>query len=301
MLKDIQDEILILKKQTDTAILAHSYQSPDILEIADASGDSFALSTIATTMPQKNIILCGVKFMAETVKVLSPEKTVYLSNQTAGCPMAQMIKPEEITAYKKEHPDTVVVAYVNTTTDIKAVCDVCVTSSSAVNIVSKINKPILFVPDKNLGGYIKNSFPEKDITVWNGCCPVHDGITVDDVLLIKGLYPKAKLAMHPELPAPVLEHADYIGSTTGIISFAESCKNDVIIGTEKSIADHLSLKYPDRDFPVMSKKLMCPDMRITNLADVLKILKGKGKEITIDEDIRIAAKKSIDAMIELGE
>ncbi|NLZ45201.1 MAG: quinolinate synthase NadA, partial [Clostridiales bacterium] len=169
MLRDIQKEIIKLKKETNTAILAHSYQSPEILEVADASGDSFALSTVAATMEQKNIILCGVRFMAETVKVLSPEKTVYLSNQTATCPMAQMIKPEEIIAYKKEHPNVVVVVYVNTTTAIKAVCDVCVTSSSAVSIVSKIDKPILFVPDKNLGGYIKKAFPQKDITVWNGC------------------------------------------------------------------------------------------------------------------------------------
>lgn len=300
MLRSIQEQILKLKKETDTAILAHSYQSPAVLEIADETGDSFALSTVAAKLPQKNIILCGVRFMAETVKVLSPEKTVYLASPTAACPMARMIKPEEITEYKKNHPDTVVVAYVNTTTEIKAVSDVCVTSSSAEKIVEKIDKPILFVPDKNLGAYIKNKFPEKDITVWNGCCPVHNSVTEEEVLEAKRLYPDAKIAMHPELPKEVLRHADYIGATSGILGFAEKCEGDVIVGTEKSIADYLSLKFPDRSFPVMSKKLICPDMRITNLGDVLKALQGKGFEINVDDELRINAKKAIDKMIELG-
>lgn len=300
MLKSIQDEILKLKKETDTAILAHSYQSPAVLEIADLTGDSFALSSKARSLPQKNVIMCGVRFMAETVKVLSPEKKVYLASPTAACPMAMMIKPEEIVEYKKAHPDTVVVAYVNTTTAIKAVCDVCVTSSSAVNIVSKIDKPILFVPDVNLGTYIKKSFPEKDITLWHGCCPVHNSVCEEEVIEIKKLYPDAKIAMHPELPDSVLKHADYIGATSGIISFAEGCTDDVIVGTEKSIADYLSLKYPERAFPVMSKKLICPDMRITNLGDVLRTLKGKGCEINLPEDVRLNAKKAIDKMIELG-
>lgn len=300
MLKGIQDEIIRLKKETDTAVLAHSYQSPAVLEIADETGDSFALSTVAAKLPQKNIIMCGVRFMAETVKVLAPEKKVYLASPTAACPMAMMIKPEEIVEYKKNHPDTVVVAYVNTTTAIKAVCDVCVTSSSAVSIVSKIDKPILFVPDVNLGTFIKKSFPEKDITLWNGCCPVHNSVTEEEVLNVKKLYPDAKIAMHPELPDEVLKHADYIGATSGIIKFAEGCDDDVIIGTEKSIADYLSLKFPERAFPVMSKKLICPDMRITNLGDVLRALKGNGFEIDVPEDVRINAKKAIDKMIELG-
>lgn len=300
MLRDIQEQILKIKKETDTAVLAHSYQSPAILEIADASGDSFALSTVAKTMPQKNIVLCGVRFMAETVKVLSPEKTVYLASPTAACPMAQMIKPEEISQYRKAHPETVVVAYVNTTTAVKAVCDVCVTSSSAVNIISKIDKPILFVPDINLGTYVKNKFPDKDITLWHGCCPVHNSVSEAEVLEVKRLYPNAKLAMHPELPKDVLKHADYIGATSGILKFAESCDDDVIIGTEKSISDYLSVKFPERRFPVMSKKLICPDMRITNLGDVLKAVKGEGFEVTVDEEIRLRAKKAIDKMIELG-
>lgn len=301
MLKSIQDEIIRLKKETDTVILAHSYQSPDILEIADHTGDSFALSTVAENLPQKNVIVCGVRFMAETVKVLSPEKKVFLASPTAVCPMAMMIKPEEIVEYKKNHPDTVVVAYVNTTTDIKAVCDVCVTSSSAVNIVKKIDKPILFVPDKNLGTHIKKNFPDKDITIWNGCCPVHNSVTEEEVLEVKRMYPDAKIAMHPELPDEVLKYADYIGATSGIINFAENSDEDIIIGTEKSIADYLSLRFPNRVFPVMSKKLICPDMRITNLADVLRALKGNGYEINLDDDVRINARKSIDKMIELGK
>lgn len=300
MLRSIQEEIERLKKETDTAILAHSYQSPSVLEVADEVGDSFALSTVAKDLPQKNVIMCGVRFMAETVKVLSPEKRVFLANPVASCAMAQMIKPQDIIDYRKNHPDVVVVCYVNTTTDVKAVCDVCVTSSSAVKIVSKIDKPILFVPDKNLGSFIKKSFPQKDITLWNGYCPVHNGVTVEDVLKTKELYPNAKVAMHPELPGEVLEYADYIGATSGIIKFAEGCEDDVIVGTEKSIGDFLSIKFTERKFPVMSKNLICPDMRITNLGDVLRTLKGDGHEIFVDEQVRINAKKSIDKMIELG-
>lgn len=300
MLRNIQEEIEKLKKETDTAILAHSYQSPSVLEVADKTGDSFALSTVAKDLPQKNIIMCGVRFMAETVKVLSPEKRVFLANPVASCAMAKMIKPQDIIEYRKNHPDVVVVCYVNTTTDVKAVCDVCVTSSSAVKIVSKIDKPILFVPDKNLGGYIKKNFPQKDITLWDGYCPVHNGVQESDVLEAKKLYPQAKLAMHPELPAEILQYADYIGATSGIIKFAEGCDDDVIVGTEKSIADYLSIKFMDRKFPVMSKNLICPDMRITNLGDILRTLKGEGSEVFVDENVRINAKKSIDKMIELG-
>lgn len=300
MLRNIQEEIERLKKETDTAILAHSYQSPSVLEVADKTGDSFALSTVARELSQKNIIMCGVRFMAETVKVLSPEKRVFLANPVASCAMAKMIKPQDILDYKKNHPDTVVVCYVNTTTDVKAVCDVCVTSSSAVKIVSKIDKPILFVPDKNLGSYIKKNFPDKDITLWNGYCPVHNAVTEDDVLETKKLYPNAKIAMHPELPQEILQYADYIGATSGIIKFAEDCEDDVIVGTEKSIADFLSIKFTHRKFPVMSKSLICPDMRITNLGDILRTLKGEGHEVFVDEQVRINAKRAIDKMIELG-
>ena len=301
MISNIQKQIMALKKERDCVILAHSYQAPEILEIADAVGDSFALSTVAMKYPQKNIILCGVKFMAETVKILSPEKTVILPVSTATCPMAEQITKQEIIAFKAKNPIFKVVAYVNTTAELKSVCDVCVTSSSALKIIEKIKEPILFVPDKNLGSYIKSMLPGKDIILMNGCCPVHDAVTVEDVMIAKEANPNAKFAMHPELRPDVLKLADYIGSTTGIIDYVASVSGDVVIGTEKSISDHLSLKYPLRNFPLLSKKLMCPDMRITTLVDVFKAVNGTGGTvIEIDEEMRLKAKVSIDAMIELG-
>lgn len=302
MLLDLQKQILALKKENDVAILAHSYQAPEILEIADAVGDSFALSTVAMRYSQKTIVLCGVKFMAETVKILSPEKTVILPVEVATCPMAEQINPQDVIAFKEKNPIFKVVAYVNTTAELKAVSDICVTSSSALKIVEKIKEPILFIPDKNLGSYIKSQLPGKDIILWNGCCPIHDAVTVEDCKRAKEMYPTAKFAMHPELKADVLKYADFIGSTTGLIDYVATIEDDVIIGTEKSISDYLSLRYPNRNFPLLSKKLMCNDMRITNLSDVYKAVAGTGgKVIEMDETLRLKAKKSIDAMIELGK
>ncbi len=302
MILNIQKQILALKKEKDAVILAHSYQSPEILEIADEVGDSFALSTVAKKYPQKTVILCGVKFMAETVKILSPEKKVILPVEIATCPMAEQITPQEVLKFKEKNPIFKVVAYVNTTAKLKAVCDVCVTSSSALKIVSKIKEPILFVPDKNLGSYIKSQLPGKDIILMNGYCPVHDSVTEQDVKTVKERYPDMKIAMHPELPPQVLQYADYIGSTTGIVDYVSNVKEDVVIGTEKSIADHLNIRYPSRNFPLLSKSLMCPDMRVTSLMDVYKALTGKGGlEIEIDEETRLKAKVPIDAMIELGK
>jgi len=302
MISNIQKQIMELKKERDILILAHSYQAPEILEIADVVGDSFALSTVAKSHPQKTVVLCGVRFMAETVKILSPEKNVILPVDNATCPMAEQITKQEIISFKEKNPIFKVVAYINTTAELKTVCDVCVTSSSALQIVEKINGPILFIPDKNLGAYIKSKLPGKDIILMNGCCPIHDAVTVEDVKLAKKLYPDAKFAMHPELKFDVLSYADYIGSTSGIVSYVEETAGDVVIGTEKSIADQLSLKYPNRKFPLLSKKLMCPDMRITTLVDVYKAVNGTGgTKIEMDEETRLKAKVPIDAMIELGK
>ena len=302
MILNVQKQILALKKEKDILILAHSYQSPEILDIADAVGDSFALSTAAAKFPHKTVVLCGVKFMAETVKIMSPEKKVILPSESATCPMAEQITVQEIVSFKEKNPIFKIVAYVNTTAKLKTVCDVCVTSSSALKILSKIKEPVLFVPDRNLGSYIKSQLPGKDIILMNGCCPVHDAVTEDEVIAIKNIYPEAKVAMHPELRPEVLKHADYIGSTTGIVDYASSISDDVIIGTEKSISDHLSLKFPRRKFPLLSKKLMCHDMRVTTLMDVYKAVAGTGGTvIEMDEETRIKAKVPIDAMIELGK
>ncbi|MBS7175070.1 quinolinate synthase NadA [Massiliimalia timonensis] len=303
MLRTLQDQIIQLKKEQDIAILAHSYQSPDILEIADCKGDSYALSVAAEKLSQQTVVMCGVRFMAETVKILSPEKKVILPVTDATCPMAEQITPERVLQFKEEHPDYQVVAYVNTTAQLKAVCDVCVTSSSALNIVKNMEaKNILFIPDKNLGSYVKANVPDKNIVLWDGCCPVHNSVTEAECLAAKQAYPNAKLLMHPELPADVLQYADVVGSTADILKYARQSDEDCIIGTEKSIADTLKLEKPGCHYHLLSKKLMCPDMRVTTLADILKAMKGEGGDvIELDETIRKNAKRAIDEMIRLGQ
>lgn len=302
MLRDLQDKIIKLKKETGAVILAHSYQSTDILEIADHIGDSYKLSTVAQDLDCHTIIMCGVRFMAETIKILSPEKKVILPVLEATCPMAEQISPKKVAEFKAQNPNFKVVAYINTTAELKAVCDVCVTSSSALKIVSALKEnDILFVPDKNLGAYIQKMLPEKNIVLWDGYCPVHNDVTVEDCITAKNLHPNAKLLMHPELPPAVLEYADIIGSTSVIIDYAVQTNEECIIGTEKSIADFLNVIKPDGKFYQLSKKLICPDMRITTLPDIYNALNGTGGvEISMSEELRLAAKRSIDEMIRLG-
>ena len=303
MIRNLQDEILNLKKEKKVTILAHSYQSPDILEIADFTGDSYKLSVVAKDLDCDTVVMCGVRFMAETVKMLSPEKKVILPVSYATCPMAEQISPQRVLDFKKAHPDFVVVAYVNTTTALKAVCDVCVTSSSALKIVKAIpQKNILFIPDRNLGSYIQKMLPEKNVVVWDGCCPVHNAVTPEDCEAAKRMHPTAKILMHPELPAEVLRYADLIGSTAAIIDYAKNTDEECIIGTEKSIADYLNLIKPEGNYYQLSKKLICPDMRFTTLSDVFQALKGTGgEEIVLDPDMAEKARKTIDEMIRLGQ
>ena len=302
MKKELQQKIQQLKQEKDIAILAHSYQSVDILEIADQTGDSFKLSVVAKDMPQSTVVLCGVRFMADTVKILSPEKTVILPMAEATCPMAEQIDPARVLAYKKEHPDHKVVAYVNTTTELKAVADVCVTSSSALKIVSNLEeKNILFIPDKNLGSFIQKQLPEKNIVLWDGYCPVHNAVAVDECKAAVALHPNAKVLMHPELPAEVLQFADVIGSTADIIRYALDSQDDCIVGTENAVRNYLAEMRPDKQFYLLSKGLICPDMRMTTLTDVYHaMLVQGGQEICLDEGVRLKAKHAIDEMIRLG-
>lgn len=302
IIREIQDEILKLKKEKDICILAHSYQSPDILEIADYTGDSYRLSVLASEIESKTIIMCGVLFMGETVKLLSPEKKVILPVEGATCPMAEQILPKRVADFKKANPKFKVVAYINTTAAIKAVCDVCVTSSSALKIVNAIEEnDILFIPDKNLGAFVKEKLPHKNIVLWDGYCPVHNAITAEECEEAKKMHPNAKILMHPELPAEVLKYADLIGSTSDILNFAKDTNEECIIGTENHIADFLSQYNPDGKYFKLSKNLFCPDMRLTSLIDVYHAVKGDGGfEVTLDDELMILAKKPIDEMIRLG-
>ncbi len=303
MIKNIQEKILKLKEQTDTCILAHSYMSEEICEIADFTGDSFALSVKAKTAPQSTVIMCGVRFMAETVKMLSPQKRVYLANPSAGCPMAEQMDREVIAQVKKSYPDYAVVAYINTTAELKTIADVCVTSSSAVKICREIpQKNILFIPDINLGTYVKNQVPEKNFKLLHGGCPTHARIDKEDALSAKRAHPDALFLVHPECRPEVTALADYVGSTSGIMDFAEKSDcGEFIIGTENAIVQHLQFKCPDKNFYPLSKDLVCHNMKATTLVDVLNCLEGRGgEEIIMDKDLINSAVKCIDKMIEYG-
>ena len=279
--RELQDEIIRLKKENDICILAHAYQSHEILEVADFTGDSYGLSKQAATAPQKNVLMCGVRFMAETCKILSPDKHVFLSNSAAGCPMAEQLDVELLQSLKAENPDYTVVAYINTTSELKTICDVCVTSSSAVKIVKNIdNNKILFIPDCNLGAWVEEQVPEKTFKFVHGGCPTHLRMSIADV-----------------------ERADYIGSTTGIIDYAKnSTDREFIIGTENSILQHLQYECPEKSFYPLSKDCVCHNMKLTTLMDVYNCVKGAGgEEIILPDDIRTKAKACIDTMLTLGE
>ena len=302
-IKEIQDEIMKLKKEKDFCILAHAYQGQEILEVADYTGDSFGLSVEASKDSHKNVIMCGVRFMAETCKILSPEKKVYLANPVAGCPMAEQMDMDTLNKLKEQYPDYAVVAYINTTSELKTGCDVCVTSSSAVNICKKLdNDKILFIPDPNLGSYVKEQMPEKTFAFYNGGCPRHIAMTAKDVEEAKRLHPNALLLVHPECRPEVVEKADYVGSTTGIMAYAKkSDAKEFIIGTENSIVEHLQFECLDKQFYPLSTKLTCMNMKITTLMDVYNVLKGNGgEEIILDDAVMEGASRCINRMIELG-
>lgn len=302
--REMQDEILRLKKENDICILVHAYQSHDIWEIADYMGDSYGLSLKAAEAPQKTIIMCGVRFMAETVKILSPDKKVILANPLAGCAMADQLDVERLAELKKQYPDHTVVAYINTTSELKTLCDVCVTSSSAPKIIGNIEaENILFVPDQNLGAWIAAKTPEKNIQLIDGGCPVHScNLTKEAVDEARRLHPDALLLVHPESLPEVTAEADYAGSTTGIMDFAKnSDAKEFIIGTENSIVQHLQFECPDKKFYPLSKGCVCNDMRLTTLADVYQCVKGlAGEEIALSDEVMDKARKCIDTMITLG-
>ncbi len=302
-IEQLQKKIIELKKEKDVCILAHSYQSHDIVEIADYTGDSFKLSVDASKTESKNILMCGVRFMAETCKILSPKKTVYLAKPDAGCLMADQMDRAYISEVKKDYPDYAVVAYINTTAELKTICDVCVTSSSAVKIVNNMEeKNILFIPDCNLGDFVSKKCTDKNIKLLNGGCPIHASVTVEDVEKAKSQHPDAELLVHPECIPAVTSQADYIGSTSGIMDYAvASDKKEFIIGTEISIVEHLQYMCPDKKFYALSNKLICPDMKTTTLVDVYNCLIGNGgEEIVLDDNTINDAKKCIDEMIRLG-
>ena len=293
-----------MKKERNICILAHAYQRQDIWEVADYVGDSFGLSKQAAQTDAQTVIMCGVRFMAETVKMLSPRKKVLLANPIAGCPMADQMDADLIGQMKKELPDHTVVAYINTTAELKTVCDVCVTSSSAVKIIRNIpNEKILFVPDCNLGDWISKQVPEKKLELVRGGCPTHLRITKREVEAARRAHPGAKLLVHPECHPSVVAEADFVGSTTEIMDYAKRDGGSrFIIGTENSIVEHLQFSCPEKTFVPLSKDCVCHNMASTTLMDVYRCVNGiGGEEIVMSDELISSARRCIDEMLRLGQ
>lgn len=302
-ISEIQKEIKKIKKEKGICILAHAYQRHDIWEVADFVGDSFGLSVKAAQAQYDTVIMCGVRFMAETVKILAPQKRVFLANPLAGCPMAEQMDVGLIAQMKASLPGYAVAAYINTTAELKTICDVCVTSSSAVKIIRNMQADkILFIPDCNLGSYIAKQIPEKEIKLVHGGCPTHVRISKRDVEKARRLYPAAELLVHPECLPEVAEAADFVGSTTEIMAYAENGRGtDYIIGTENSIVEHLQFKCPGKNFYPLSKDCVCHNMHATTLMDVYRCVLGiSGGEITLSNHVIDGAGKCIDEMLRLG-
>ena len=303
LIHEIQAEIRRLKREKGVCILAHAYQSHDIWEVADYVGDSFGLSQQAAQADAHTVLMCGVRFMAETVKILSPQKRVILANADAGCPMAEQVSFDVLSQLKQKYSDHTVVSYVNTTAKLKTISDVCVTSSAAVKIVKNIaNDKILFIPDCNLGSWIQKQVPHKQFQFVPGGCPTHLLITPKNVEQARQRHPEALLLVHPECSEKVVELADYVGSTTQIMDFAKRRdKTEFIIGTENSIVQHLQFDCPEKRFFTLSKNCICHNMKATTLGDVYNCLKGVGgEEIELDAETLQLARRSIDEMLRLG-
>ena len=302
MTNQLSEKILKLKKEKNAIILAHLYQIPEVQEIADYVGDSYYLSKVARDAKEDLIIFCGVKFMAESAKILSPNKTVILPAPDAGCPMADMAEAEDLEEKIKEYPDAFKVCYINSSYEVKALCDASVTSSSALEIMKNIpNKQILFLPDRNLGGYIAEFFPEKEFIQWKGFCPTHERVSAEDVIKLKEEHPNVKVLSHPECSKEVRDLSDYIGSTSGIIKFATECEDkEFIICTEQGVLHQLKKNNPDKEF-YFPENMICPNMKKTTLQDVYDALTGKKEEIILDEETSKKALTALENMHKLGK
>lgn len=296
-------QIKQLKEEKDVLILAHYYVDEEVQKIADCVGDSYYLSEMAVEAKEKVILFCGVSFMGESAKILNPEKLVLMPDPTADCPMAHMATAEKIRKVREGFDDLAVVCYINSTAEIKRHSDVCVTSSNAMKIVKSLpNKNILFVPDENLGRYIASKLPEKNFIFNDGYCYVHKEIKKEDVLTAKAKWPKAEVLAHPECTMEVLEEADYIGSTSGIIARAgESQADEFIICTETGVFYELTKNNPEKTFHPAKDKQICSDMKKITLEKVLQTLKSMDQPVEMDETARQEAQKPLNKMLELAK
>ena len=299
--KQIIEKIDKLKKERNAVILAHNYQRPEVQDIADFSGDSLALSRIAADTDADVIVFCGVHFMAETAYILSPEKTVLLPDVKSGCPMADMITADQLRELKKTRPGATVIAYVNTTAEVKAETDICCTSGNAVKLLDKLKdlEDIIFVPDKCLGSYLSR-MSGKEFTLWNGHCPTHVKIQPEDIIEKKKIYPDAKVLAHPECTQAVLELSDEVLSTEGICRYAkETDVKEIIFATEIGIIHRLKKENPEKKFYPALDTAICPDMKRITLEKILWSLENMKYEIKIPDEICKKARSAVDRMIEI--
>lgn len=298
----LQKEIRQLLKEKNAVLLAHYYQRAEIQEIADILGDSLALSMEAARTDAEVLVFAGVHFMAESASILSPDKTVLLPKPDAGCPLADMITPEKLLTARKNHPHAAVVTYINSSAAIKAMSDICCTSANAVKIVNSLRdaKEILMVPDGNLACYVAG-LTDKKIIPWDGYCPVHHHLTVEDVLKRKEKYPRATFAAHPECRPEVLALADYVGSTTGIIRYAgQEGFKEMLVGTEQGVFYQLKKQNPGKTFIPISDQMICADMKKITLKDILAAITEMKTVVKVPEEVRIPAKKALDRMLAIS-
>ena len=296
------EEIKKLKKEKNAIILAHYYVNGDIQDVADYVGDSFYLSKVAAKNDADMIVFAGVSFMGESAKILSPDKKVCMAEETADCPMAHMVTVDEINKVRSQYDDLAVVCYINSTAEIKTASDVCVTSANAVNIVKKLpQKNIYFIPDKNLGHYVSLQVPEKNFIFCEGFCPIHNDVTTDMVKRAKEAHPNAKFAVHPECRPEILEIADFIGSTSGIIKFCqETDADEVIIGTVTGVYHQILKAVPDKKLIGLEPELCCKNMGKITLENVRDALKFEEGEMFVDDEVRTKSLIPLDKMLELG-
>ncbi len=297
----MESEIKKLKKELNAVILAHYYELDEIQEIADFVGDSLALAEIASKTDADVIVFCGVKFMAETAKILSPDKMVLLPVEHAGCPMADMATKEDVLKIKEKLNNPVVVSYVNTNADVKSVSDICCTSANAINVVQSLEENnILFVPDKNLGEYVKENVENKNIYLWDGFCPTHEQFSIDSLNQLKKEHINAKVAVHPESPKAVRDAADFVGSTSGIINYVQKeDSKEFIIGTEEGVLFELKQTTSNKEFYIIGGRSICTNMKKTHIEDLYMALKNTQYEITLDSDIINKAYEPIKRMISI--
>jgi quinolinate synthase len=298
----LAEEVRALARERDAVIFAHNYQRAEVQEVADVVGDSLELARRASDVESSVIVLAGVRFMAETAKILAPEKTVLLPRVDAGCPMADMITAEELSAWKAEHPGAPVVMYVNSSAEVKALTDVCCTSANAVEVVRSLGAPkVLFGPDRNLGAWVASRVPDVEMVLWDGCCPVHDQVSAEAVLAAKAEHPDALVLAHPECRPEVTAIADAVLSTSQMLRFAAASDADeFLVVTEAGLLTGLERAAPGKRFYNITPTMLCPDMKLTRLADVRDALLHLQGEVVMPEAIAEAARASLDAMTATG-